>query len=76
MDCLNDPQHKKELGAFYTPKEYCKLAVNFVREAISKVPKGNDYVIIDRCAGTGNLEVCLSDEELSHTIVSTYELKE
>jgi type I restriction-modification system DNA methylase subunit len=76
MDCLNDPKHKKELGAFYTPIEYCRLAVNLVREAIKNIPKGHDYVIIDRCAGTGNLEVLLTDDELSHTIVATYELKE
>lgn len=23
------------------------------------MPKGNDYIILDRCAGTGNLELCL-----------------
>ena len=34
---------------------------------------GNDYVIIDRCAGTGNLEAVFTDEELSHCILSTYE---
>ena len=35
-----------------------------------------DYVIIDRCAGSGNLEQEFDDELLSHTIISTYELKE
>lgn len=37
------------------------------------MPEGNDYVIIDRCAGTGNLEAVFTDEELSHCILSTYE---
>ncbi len=34
------------------------------------------YIIVDRCAGTGVLQEPLSDEELKHTIVATYELKE
>jgi hypothetical protein len=73
MDCLNDPLHKKELGAFYTPLPYCRKATELVRSAIKRVPKGNDYVIIDRCAGTGNLESSLTSDELTHVIVSTYE---
>ena len=73
MDKLNDSLHKRDLGAFYTPIEYCKKAVELVREAIKRVPKGNDYIILDRCAGTGNLEVVLSDEELSHCVLSTIE---
>lgn len=76
MDKLNDKLIKKELGAFFTPPAYAKKAVELVREAIKLVPKGNDYIILDRCAGTGNLEAELSEEELSHTIVSTYEYYE
>jgi len=76
MDCLNDRLSKKELGAFFTPPAYAKKSVELVRKAIKLVPKGNDYIILDRCAGTGSLEVELSDEELSHTIVSTYEYYE
>lgn len=44
--------------------------------AIERVPAGNDYVIIDRCAGTGNLEKGLTDEELAHCILSTVEYYE
>ncbi len=62
MDCINDKYSKKELGAFYTPAPYCKLAAELVAKAIAKVPEGNDYVIIDRCAGTGNLEEVLTEE--------------
>jgi hypothetical protein len=76
MDKLNDNLIKKELGAFFTPPAYSKKAVELVREAIKLVPEGNDYIILDRCAGTGNLEAELSEEELSHTIVSTYEYYE
>lgn len=76
MDKLNDTLSKKNLGAFYTPEQYCEKSVELVREAIKRVPEGNDYVIIDRCAGTGNLESKLSIDELSHTIVSTVEYYE
>ncbi|MFU7515788.1 hypothetical protein [Clostridium sp. HCS.1] len=76
MDRLNDDLNKKNLGAFYTPELYCKKAIELVRKAIERVPKDNDYVIIDRCAGTGNLEEFLTDVELSHCILSTYEYYE
>lgn len=76
MDKLNDDLNKKNLGAFYTPKLYCEKAAELLRKAIERVPKGNDYIIIDRCAGTGNLEAILTDEELSHCILSTYEYYE
>ncbi len=64
IDCLNDKILQKELGAFYTPDPYVKLSTQMVREAISKIKKShpdNDYIIIDRCAGTGNLENFFTD---------------
>lgn len=76
MDRLNDFIQKKNLGAFYTPELYARKSIELVRKAIQRVPEGNDYVIIDRCAGTGNLEQYLSDEELKHCIVSTIEYYE
>lgn len=76
MDKLNDTLQKKNLGAFYTHELYAKKSLELVREAIKRVPNENDYVIIDRCAGTGNLEINLTDEELSHCIVSTVEYYE
>lgn len=76
MDKLNDDLNKKNLGAFYTPELYCKKASELLRKAIDRVPNGNDYIILDRCAGTGNLEAILTDEELSHCILSTYEYYE
>lgn len=83
MDCLNDRLNKKDLGAFYTPKNYCEKATELVMKAVERVPAGNDYVIIDRCAGTGNLEAALigkfdknGDELISHCVVSTYEYYE
>ena len=76
MDKLNDNLNKKKLGAFYTPELYVEKALELVREAIKKVPKGNDYIILDRCAGTGNLEKLMTTEELSHCIISTIEYYE
>lgn len=76
MDRLNDFLQKKDLGAFYTHELYAEKSLELVREAINRVPEGNDYVIIDRCAGTGNLERLMTSEELSHTIVSTLEYYE
>ena len=76
MDKLNDKMKKKTLGAFYTPIEYSTKVAELVRRAIKDVPEGNDYVIIDRCAGTGNLENSLTDDELSHCILSTFEYYE
>ncbi|MDD4804190.1 MAG: hypothetical protein PHN69_03370 [Candidatus Pacebacteria bacterium] len=64
MDLLNDNQHKKELGAFYTPPAYCRKATELVRKAIKQIPKGNDYIILDRSAGTGNLEEFLTDKNV------------
>lgn len=76
MDKLNDTLLKKNLGAFYTHSVYAEKSLELVRQAISRVPAGNDYIILDRCAGTGNLEAGLTDEELSHCIVSTVEYYE
>ena len=83
MDCLNDRLHRKDLGAFYTPEPYASKAAELVAEAVNKVPAGNDYIILDRCAGSGNLEQALSglkdrngEELLSHAVVSTVEYYE
>lgn len=76
MDKLNDTLQKKNLGAFYTHHLYAEKSLELVRKAIERVPEGNDYIILDRCAGTGNLESKMTDEELSHCIVSTVEYYE
>lgn len=83
MDCLNDRLSKKDLGAFYTHPVYAKFAAReLVLPAANAAIKAGkkDYVILDRCAGTGNLESALiglkddnGDELISHCIVSTYE---
>ncbi|MBE6010144.1 MAG: hypothetical protein E7236_05775 [Lachnospiraceae bacterium] len=80
MDCLNDRLSKKDLGAFYTPEPYAKKATELVKMAVDRVPEGNDYIILDRCAGCGALEEPLADiydkngdSLISHCVVSTYE---
>lgn len=72
LDCLGGTALKKRLGAFFTPDRYVQVATEYVRNAIRQVPKGNDYVIIDRAAGSGNLFKFFTNEELSHCILNTY----
>ena len=76
MDKLNDTLQKKNLGAFYTPEAYAEKSHELLRMAIARVPEGNDYIILDRCAGTGNLEKTLPDDILGHCILSTVEYYE
>ena len=85
MDCLNDRLSKKDLGAFYTPEEYANKAAELVIMAVERAISAGkkDYVILDRCAGTGSLEAAMiglkdsrGDELISHCVVSTYEYYE
>lgn len=83
MDCLNSRLAKKDLGAFFTPEPYSRKASELVMKAVERVPEGNDYIILDRAAGSGNLESTLiglkdknGDELISHCVVSTYEYYE
>ncbi len=70
MDLLNDRMHRKELGAFYTPPAYCKKATELVRKAIAQIPKNHKYVILDRCAGTGNLLEFLTDKPVKDITIN------
>lgn len=76
LDLFNDPKTQKKRGAFYTPDKYIEISTKYLRDAIKKSPKNKDYVILDRCAGSGQLEKYLSDEELSHCILSTIGIAE
>lgn len=69
-DLLNAKILKKELGAFYTPKLYCLKATELVRKAIKQLPKDHDYIILDRTAGTGNLEEFLTDKSVDDITIS------
>lgn len=76
MDCLNPGLLQREQGAYYTPQAYVDEMHKLLYQAISEIPEGKDYIIIDRCAGTGNLVEGLSDEILKHCILSTIEFNE
>lgn len=83
MGRLNDRLNKKKLGAFCTPSLYAKKSVKLVLEAIKRIPKDNDCIILDRCAGTGNLEAELiglkdnrDDLIIEHCVLSTFEYYE
>jgi len=75
MNQLGNVLLKKQLGAFFTPKQYVEISTRYVINAIERSKKlgYEDYLIIDRCAGTGNLERFLNKEELSHCILNTYD---
>lgn len=68
-DLLNATTLKKELGAFYTPAPYCRKATELVRQAIKRLPADHDYIILDRAAGTGNLEEFLTDRPVNDITV-------
>src|ERR1035437_24514 len=72
-DLLNTKLLKKELGAFYTPAPYCRKATELIRRAIKLLPEGHDYIILDRCAGTGNLEEFLTDRSVNDIAIGELE---
>lgn len=83
MDCLNSRLAKKDLGAFFTPEPYSRKASELVMKAVERVPEGNDYILLDRAAGSGALEAGLiglkdrnGDDLISHCVISTYEYYE
>lgn len=80
MNLLGPSLLRKQLGAFFTPEQYVRVSTEYVRKAIrnikEKYGESRDYVILDRCAGTGNLQKFFTDEELSHTILNTYDYTE
>ena len=54
-----------------TLTSYKTTAAELLSLAIKRVPAGNDYIILDRCAGIGDLEAVLETAEISHCVVST-----
>ena len=71
LDCLGSAELKKRLGAFFTPEYAARQSTNYVRNIIRNLSEDEDYVIVDRCCGSGNLEMEFTEEELSHCILST-----
>jgi hypothetical protein len=75
MNLLGDKLLKKQLGAFFTPAHYVNVSTRYIRNAIKEIGD-KPYLIIDRCAGTGNLEKFLSEEELKHCVLNTFDYTE
>lgn len=77
-EVYSDKSDRKKRGVFYTPDRYVSVSTEYVRQAIkdTKAEGYDDYVIIDRCCGTGNLESQLTPEELSHCILGTLDPEE
>jgi hypothetical protein len=77
---LLGPSLLKKIGAFFTPEKYMRISTGYVRKAISlikeKYGEDRDYIILDRCSDTGNLEKFFNDEELSHCVLNTYDYTE
>ncbi len=80
MNLLGPSLLKKQLGAFFTPEKYVRKSTEYVSKAIKmikeKYGEDRDYIILDRCAGTGNLEKFFNDEELSHCVLNTFDYTE
>ena len=72
-DKMNEKYVQKLQGAFFTPPQYVKISTQYVENAIkqSKEDGYDNYVIIDRCAGVGNLESQFREEIYSHLILGT-----
>lgn len=72
-DKMNEKYVQKMEGAFFTPSRYVKISTEYVLNAIKNSKKDgfDDYVIIDRCAGVGNLESQFDKDVYSHLILGT-----
>lgn len=71
-DKMNEKYVQKVQGAFFTPAQYVKISTQYVMNAIEQCKEYyDDYVIIDRCAGVGNLESQFENEIYPHLILGT-----
>lgn len=72
-DKMNQKYVQKMEGAFFTPPQYVKISTKYVLNAIeqSKEDGYDDYVIIDRCVGVGNLQSQFDENIYSHMILGT-----
>ncbi|TQR55822.1 hypothetical protein [Campylobacter troglodytis] len=72
-DKMNEKYVQKMEGAFFTPSQYVKISTQYVLNAIKNAKKDgfDDYVIIDRCAGVGNLQSQFDEDIYPHLILGT-----
>ncbi|WP_252210034.1 hypothetical protein [Campylobacter vulpis] len=72
-DKMNEKYVQKMQGAFFTPHQYVKISTQYVLNAIKQSQKDDydDYVIVDRCVGVGNLQSQFDKKHYSHMILGT-----
>lgn len=72
-DKMNEKYVQKMEGAFFTPPRYVKISTQYVLNAIKNAKNDgfDDYVIVDRCAGVGNLESQFDEKIYPHLILGT-----
>ncbi|HDZ5303546.1 TPA: hypothetical protein RTJ24_000748 [Campylobacter upsaliensis] len=72
-DKMNEKYVQKMQGAFFTPPKYVKISTQYVLNAIEQSQKEgyDDYVIVDRCVGVGNLQSQFDKKYYSHMILGT-----
>lgn len=72
-DRMNEKYVQKMEGAFFTPPRYIKISTKYVLNAIQRAKEEgyDDFVIIDRCAGVGNLESQFDESIYPHLILGT-----
>jgi len=70
---MSEKTVQKMAGEFFTPPKYAKISAKMVDRAVEDAFKAGykDYIIIDRCAGSGNLEVELDEKHWNHLILGT-----
>ncbi|MCI5968745.1 hypothetical protein [Helicobacter sp.] len=70
---MNEKYVQKMQGAFFTLPQYVKISTQYVLNAIEQSKKDgyDDYVIIDRCVGVGNLQSQFDKNVYSHMILGT-----
>ena len=72
-DRMNEKYVQKMQGAFFTPSKYVRISTQYVNNDIkqSRQDGYDDYVVVDRCAGVGNLESQFDEEIYPHMILGT-----
>ncbi len=70
-DKMNEKYVQKMEGAFFTPPRYVKISTQYILNAINNAKNDgfDNFVIIDRCAGVGNLESQFDEKIYSHLIL-------
>lgn len=74
-DHVGGKDYRKDRGAFFTPKEYAEIMQTYLKNIFNENPD-KEILVIDRCAGTGQLEYNLPKDILKCFVLNTYEFCE